>query len=446
LSSDSSVPRGEGDVGNTGYSLYVLGVMFVLTMLNVMDRQVLSIVVEPVRAEFGLSDSQMGILTGSAFAFANLLAVVPVGRMADLSNRAKVIAGGLFVWSALTALTGASRAYWHLFLTRVGVGACETVGSGPAQSLIADYFPPERRGMALSILASGGMLGAMAGFAIGGLLADAVGWRQTFIFFGVPGMFLAILLVFTVRDPGRANPVSTMTAADVGETASDVSTEAPTFLGVLRYLFGLRSFRHLVVGGSLNSFENWSLLAWAPAAMMRAHGLTATEVGARLATSMTLFSALGLVLAGFLADRLGRHDLRWYMWLPATASVTATPFLVAFLIAADPDVGFVLIMPGALLNTMWVGSSFAVVQLLAHSRMRATAGAIFSLITAGLIGQGLGPAFVGVLSDHLAPQYGSDALRYALAFATISGIWGAIHLLIGARSLIGDLAEAKSER
>jgi MFS family permease len=254
------------------YSNYVLLMMFTLTALNVMDRQVLAVLVEPVKGEFGLSDAEMGLLTGSAFALAHVLAMVPVGRLADVSNRRNIIAAGLFLWSALTALTGASRAYWHLFTTRVMVGACETVGAGPAQSLIADYFPPDRRGMALSLHAAGGTFGAMAGFAIGGLLADAVGWRWTFVCFGVPGMLIAFVLASTVREPGRG-----------GVDAHDGESEAPRFAEVLRYLARLKSFRHLVIAGSLNAFANWALLAWAAAAMMRAHDLSATEAGVRLA-------------------------------------------------------------------------------------------------------------------------------------------------------------------
>ncbi len=409
------------------YSHYVLFMMFALTALNVMDRQVLSVLVEPVKNEFGLSDAEMGLLTGTAFAFAHVLAMVPVGRLADIGNRRNIIAAGLFLWSALTVLTGASRVYWHLFLTRLGVGACETVGSGPAQSLISDYFPAERRGMALSIHASGGTFGAMAGFAIGGLMADAVGWRWTFVCFGVPGMMLALVLASTVREPGRG---------DIDGVA--VVGEAPRFTEVLRFLQRMPSFRHLVLAGSLNSFANWAMLAWAAAAMMRAHDLSATEAGSRLAVSMTLFSALGLIVAGFAADRLGRRDVRWYMWLPGMASLGAFPFLVAFLLCPDPDVAFWVVIPGAFMTSMWVGTYNATVQLLARPHMRATAGSLFSLISAGLIGQGLGPVFVGILSDRLEMDYGDDALRYALAVAIAAGVWGAVHSFLGARNLRSD--------
>ena len=406
---------------------YVLGVMFALTALNVMDRQVLSMLVEPVKQEFGLSDSQMGLLTGSAFALSHALAMIPVARLADLGSRRLVIATGLFAWSALTALTGAAQAYWHLFVTRVGVGACETVGSGPAQSLLSDTFPPERRGTALSIHASGGTFGAMAGFAIGGLLADAVGWRWTFVCFGAPGLLLALVLWRTVAEPRRG--------VFDGGLAEE---QPPSLLDTLRFLGRIPSFRHVVLAASLNAFVNWALLSWAAAAMMRGHGLSATEVGARLAVSMTLSSALGLIAAGVFADRLGRRDAHWYLWLPAAASVGAVPFVVAFLLWPNPAQAFWLVVPGAFLNSMWVGTYNAVIQSLAKPRMRAMASAMNTLISTGLIGQGLGPLLVGVLSDRLEPSYGKDSLRVALAVAVSAHLWGAIHSLLGARTLRAD--------
>lgn len=424
------------------YANYVLGTMFVLTALNVMDRQVLAVLVEPVKNEFGLSDAEMGLLTGSAFALAHVVAMVPVGRLADVGHRRNVIAIGLFLWSALTVLTGASRVYWHLFLTRVGVGASETVGSGPAQSLLSDYFSVARRGMALSVHASGGTFGAMAGFALGGLLADAVGWRLTFVCFGIPGLLLTLLLLLTVREPARgavdglSESVDGSSSGGEGAIAGERGGEDDSSLwSVLRYLLGLRTYRQLLIAGALNAFANWSLLAWATAAMMRGHALSATEAGARIASSVTLFSAAGLIAAGLLSDRLGRTDIRWYMWLPAVASMLAYPFLLAFLLLPDPDLAFWVVIPGAFLNTMWVGTFNASIQLLARPRMRATANSFFVLLTTGLIGQGLGPVFVGVLSDWLEPAYGVDALRYALAVAVATSVWAALHSVLGTRTL-----------
>jgi len=406
------------------YARYVLGVMFLLTALNVMDRQVLAALAEPVKAEFGLSDSVMGLLLGSAFGFAHVVAMVPAGRLADRGSRRNVIAGGLFLWSVLTALTGLASAAWHLFATRIGVAMGETVGSGPAQSLLADYFPVDRRAAALSIHASGGTMGAMVGAALGAAIGQAFGWRWAFVIFGVPGLLLAVLLWATVREPTRG-------AAD-GATSAE---EAPRFREVLGTLVRLRSFRHLMVAGSLNCVANYALLGWSVAAMMRAHDLSQAEAGARVGFQVMLFSALGVIVAGLVTDRLGKRDLRWYLWWPGIASAFAFPFLAAFLLLPDPEVAFLVAIPGAFLNTMWVGTFNATVQLLAQPSMRATSSSIFLMITSGLVGQGLGPSAVGFLSDALAPAYGADSLRYALAAALSVSVWASGHCFMAGRTL-----------
>ena len=231
----------------------------------------------------------------------------------------------------------------------------------------------------------------------------------------------------TVREPRRGA---------IEGAASD--EEPPSLAETLRFLGRIPSFRHVVLAASLNAFVIWALLSWAAAAMMRGHGLSTTEVGARLAISMSLSSALGLIAAGYLADRLGRRDARWYLWLPAAASVGAIPFVVAFLLWPDPAQAFWLVVPGAFLNTMWVGTYNAVVQSLAKPRMRAMASAMNTLISTGLIGQGLGPLLVGILSDRLEPSYGKDALRVALAVAVFAHLWGAIHNLLASRTLRAD--------
>jgi len=408
------------------YSRYVLLSCFALTALNVMDRQVLSILIEPIRNEFSISDSLMGLLTGTAFALSHAVAMLPIARWADVGNRRDIMAAGMLIWSALTALTGAANAYWQLVLTRIGVGACETVGSGPAQSLLSDYFPPERRAGALSIHASGGTLGALVGFAIGGLLADLVGWRWTFVCFGVPGILLAVVMWLSVREPER------------GAIEGLQDSEQPGFIETLHYLAGLRTFRQVVTAGAINATVSWSLLTWAAAAMMRAHDLTTAEVGGRLALTMTLPMAGGLVLAGVLSDRLGRRDSRWYLWLPAMASTLAVPFSLAALLSGDPAAAFLWLTPGALFSNTWVGTYNSVVQGLAKPRMRAMGSAVHVLVGTA-IGQGIGVPLVGVLSDWLEPTYGVDSLRYALCAVVCTGLWASLHALLAARTYPEDL-------
>ena len=433
--STPSAPRpGEpSSLPSRGYANYVLGVFFALTALNVMDRQVLSLLIEPIKREFQVSDTAMGLLSGTSFTLFHVLAALPVSRWADRRNRRNLIASGLLAWSALTAATGLARSYAQIFVARVGVGIGETVGSGPTQSLIADYFPPERRAAALSILGSGGVVGSLLAFALGGLLAEAYGWRLTFVFFGAPGVVLALVLWLTVREPLRG---AVEGLVDSGQTES--VGECVRFLG------SLPAFRHVVVAGALNAFANYTLLTWAQPFLMRSHELSISQAGFTLAFAMSLCSTLGLWTSGFAGDRLGRQDPRWYCWLPAGASALSVPLVLAFLFAPALDTAIAFLVPAAFFNTMWLGNFNAVVQGVARPRMRAVASALNVALNSG-VGLGLGPLAVGWLSDQLQPSLGVDSLRYAIAVAVFAALWASLHALLAARTLRVDLEAKRRE-
>lgn len=409
------------------YANYVLGIFFALTALNVMDRQVLSLLIEPIKREFRVSDAAMGLLSGTSFTLFHVLAALPVSRWADRHNRRNLIATGLLAWSALTAATGLARSYAQIFAARVGVGIGETVGSGPTQSLIADYFPPARRAAALSILGSGGVVGSLLAFALGGLLAEAYGWRLTFLFFGAPGVALALLLWLTVREPLRG---AVEGLVDSGQTES--------VRDCVRFLGSLPAFRHVVVAGALNALANYTLLTWAQPFLMRSHQLSISQAGLTLALAMSACSTLGLWVSGFAGDRLARRDPRWYCWLPALASALSVPLVLAFLFAPALDSAIAFLIPAAFLNTMWLGNFNAVVQGVARPRMRAVASALNVALNSA-VGLGLGPPAVGVLSDLLQPSLGADSLRYAMAAAVLSALWASLHALWAARTLRVDL-------
>ncbi len=416
-----------------GYSRYVLGILFCLTALNVMDRQVLATLNEPIKAAFDASDTMMGLLLGTSFTIFHVLSALPIARWADRGNRRSIIAGGLFAWSILTAITGAAQNFVHVFATRMGVGIGETVGSGPTQSILADYFPPERRAAAYSILGSGGVVGSMLGFALGGWLAQNFGWRLTFVFFGLPGIALAGLLFFTVKEPVRG--------AFDGLAVSD---EREGIREAIGFLASLPSFRHVVAAGALNAFANYAMLSWAQAFLMRVHNLSIQDAGFTLALAMSASTTLGLWTSGFVSDHLGARDPRWYAWVPAGASVATVPLLVSFLLAPNLNSAIAFLVPAAFFNTMWLGTGNAIIQGLAKPRMRATAGALNVLLNSG-VGYGLGPFTVGALSDWLAPSYGVDSLRYALLIAVLPQLWAALHSFLASRSLRLDL-RAKEER
>ncbi|MCH2170635.1 MFS transporter [Myxococcota bacterium] len=421
MSSSAPVPNSDA------YSRYVLALFVGLGILNVLDRQVLATLIEPIKAEFDISDLGMGLLSGAAFTIVHIIAAFPVSRWADHANRRSIIAAGLFAWSALTAATGLAQSYVQIFLARMGVGIGETVGGGPTQSLVSDYFPPERRAVAFSVLGSGGVLGSMLGFGVGGWLAETVGWRWTFVCFGVPGVALALLIRATVAEPARG-------ALDGFETPPERSSLGECF----RYLLGLRSFNHVVISTGLNAVANYTLFTWSLAFLMRTHGLSISEAGVTLSLAMSVSTALGLWASGFVGDRLGRRDPRAYVYVPAVASCIAMPLAAGFLLASDLRTAVLCLVPSAFFGTMWLGNGHAVVQGLARPNMRATAAAMSVLITSG-VGFGIGPVIIGWISDRLAPTHGDAALGYALLVGVLPYLWSAVHNLLAARTLVDDL-------
>ena len=414
------------------YSRYVLGVFFCMGVLNVLDRQVLSTLIEPIKREFGVSDTAMGLLSGTSFTIFHLLAALPVARWADHGNRRSIIAMGLFFWSAFTAATGLARTFIQIFVLRTGVGIGETVTGGPTHSIVSDYIPPERRAVAYSILGSGGVVGSMLGFGLAGWLAETVGWRLTFVFFGAPGIALALLLRFTVREPERG-----------ALEGIQVSQRSESTRDAIRFLVSLPSFRHVVISTGLNAVANYTLFTWGLAFLMRTHGLTITEAGITLAVAMSISTTLGLWTSGFVGDRLGRRDPRWYLFVPAAASCLALPLVGGFLLAPDLRTAVACLVPAAFFGTMWLGNGNAVVQSLARPSMRATASAVNQLVHSG-VGYGLGPVAVGWLRDRLTPSYGDDALRYALLVGVLPYLWSVVHNLLASRTLHRDL-QAKHE-
>ena len=421
---------GSDDAG-PGYARYVLGIVFLTSAVSMLDRQILVILIPPIQSEFGVSDTEMGLLTGLGFAAVYSVAGLPVARWADHAVRRSIIALGLLVWSGLTMVTGASTSFFHVFAARMGVGIAQTAAGGPVQSLVSDYFPPERRAGALGLLATGGALGMALALLLGGWVNELFGWRWAFVAAGLPGVGLAAIVRFTVREPIRG-------AMEVAgsDTASYSSRE------VWRFLAGLPSFRHLLACTALHAFASMGASAWIPAFLIRAHGLGTGAAGSWLALVAAL-AFVGTLGGGLLADRLGRRDARWYMWLPGIATLAGIPFAAAFLLSEEvvPE-GIAWYAVAALVGGVWTGPSFALVQGLAKVSMRATAAAFVSL-TINLIGMGLGPLAVGALSDALAPSYADDGLRYALLLLLAANGWAAVHHFLAARTLRVDL-EAKA--
>ncbi len=396
-------------------------------VFNFIDRQILAILLEPIKQELQVSDTAMGFLTGIAFALFYTIAGIPIARWADRGTRRTIIALGIAVWSVMTALSGLARSFPQLTLARIGVGVGEAAASPPAHSLISDYFPPERRATALGIYTMGAYLGILFGLLLGGWINEFFGWRMAFFVVGLPGLVLALVVRLTLREPPRGHSEG---LTDPGEQQSTRE--------VLRYLWALRSFRHLSIAASLYGFAGYGFGAWAPAFLMRVHDMGTGETATWLGLSIGLGGAAGAYLGGRISDGLGASDARWFMRVPALGALAAIPFYVLFLFLPDKLPALLCFIPAAVLSAFYVGPTFAMTQGLAKLHMRAMASAILLFIL-NLIGLGLGPQAVGILNDLLADEFGKEAIRYSLLITGVTNVWAVGHSFLAARTLREDL-------
>ncbi|MAG29774.1 MAG: MFS transporter [Deltaproteobacteria bacterium] len=411
-------------------SRYALGLLSLVYAVNLMDRQLLSILLEPIKQDLGISDTALGFLTGFAFAIFFSVAGIPIARWADRGSRRDVIAIGLVLWSLATAASGLALSFVHLALARIGVGVGEAAGNPPAQAMISDYFPPERRATAIAVFTMGANVGIMMGLVAGGWLADQVGWRQTFLIVGLPGIALALVIRLTLREPSRG----------ASEGRGDIDAP-PSLAEVLRYFARMRTYRHICAATALYNFASYGFLAWVPTFLIRVHEMSPTEVGLSLGPIAGIAGAAGTLTGGLLGDRLGLRDVRWRMWIPAVGGLGTAPFLFAFLFLPDASQAVLCYVPIAFFGAIWSGPTYAIVQGLAKLRMRAMAAAVL-IFALNFFGMGLGPQIVGLLNDLLDVRFAGEAIRYSLLLVGLAKIWGSLHSVLGARSLEADLRSA----
>ncbi len=411
-----------------GYRRYVLGILLVVYTFNYLDRQILSILLEPIKHDLGLSDTALGFLTGIVFALFYATLGVPIAMLADRANRKKIIAISLAIWSGMTALSGTATSFLQLTFYRIGVGVGEAGGSPPAHSLLADYFPPEKRSTALGIYSLGVPFGILFGFLIGSQIYELIGWRAAFMVVGIPGLLLAIIMWLTVKEPPRG---LTEAAPQTG------GGDAPSLITVVRFIMASPTLRHVLAGSTLIAFTGYGFVTWGATFLIRSHGMSVGDVGIALALIIGTFGGLGTFFGGYLADKLQARDPRWQSWVVAVPSlVVAVPGIAMFLVDSTVLTLALFTLP-AITGSLFLGPSLAMVQNLVHLRMRAVASA-FYLFVLNLIAMGGGPQFVGLMSDWLAPTYGEDSLRYALLIGSLFAIWGAFHYIWAAKTLVAD--------
>lgn len=406
---------------------YALSVLVVVYTFNFIDRQILSILLEPIKQDLHLSDTQLGLLTGFAFALFYATLGIPIARYADKGNRRNLVALALTIWSGMTALSGIAQNFWHLLAARIGVGVGEAGCSPPAHSMISDYFPAEKRATALGIYSLGIPFGILFGFVAGGWLNEFFGWRVAFFVVGVPGLLLALLVRFTLREPPRG----------MAEGRVDTGSQ-PTIGETFRYLWAKRSFRHLAFGGGLTAFVGYGVVTWMPSFLIRSHGMETGDAGTYLGLILGIPGGIGIAAGGWMADRYGARDTRWYLWVVSVALLAGVPFAVGVYLADSAIVALIcLILPVALGN-FYQATTFSQTQGLVSLRMRAVAAAVLLFIL-NIIGLGAGPQAVGIVSDLLRDSYGNESLRYSLLLFSFVNIWAAWHYYVAGKHLAADL-------
>ena len=380
-----------------------LAILLVVYILNFMDRWVITILLQPIKEELLLADWQLGLLNGFAYAILSSAAGIQLARMAERGNRVRILTACVVFWSVLTALCGLVTSFWQLVLARMGVGMGEAGGLPASHSLLADYFPPERRALAHSIYGLGLPVGGMFGMILGGVLVDIAGWRSAFIVVGLPGLLVAMLVRFGLREPprGRYDPAPDPTAAALEET--------PALRHVAARLWQRPTTRHILIGLTLAVMLGNTGTSFLAPYMVRRFDLSYSQVAILVGATNFLTAAIGMLAGGILTDRLGRKDTRWYMWIPAAGLVLAIPLTLTAYMQDSALMMAVFLTPAGLLVATYLAPSFATLHNLAQPRSRATVTAIVG-ICMGLIGAGFGPLIGGItidlLAEHLFRQAG----------------------------------------
>jgi MFS family permease len=407
---------------------YVLALLTTVYALNFLDRTIFNVLIEPIKKEFTLSDTTMGLLAGFGFVLFYSLLGIPIARVADRLSRRNIVALAFAFWSAMTFLCGMASSVATLAVARVGVGIGESAGTPASQSMIADLFDKNERPRALGIYAIGTYLGVFLGYFIGGYINQHYGWRTAFFSAGLPGIALAAILWLTIAEPKRSANAEIFTPEPIGPT--------------LGFLASQRSFVIVLVGFCLTTYTNYATAAWIPPFMARVHHLSSAEIGTYAGTFKGLFGMAGTLVGGLLVAQISRRDDRWKLWAPAITSGLAGPAFALCMLTPDFATMIAALAATSFLVGFHLGPIFAIAQTVARPSMRALASAII-LLTATCFGQGVGPLAVGMINDALKNDYGAEAVRYSLLSAAVTTVLGALLFVWAAASISGDIRRAR---
>jgi MFS family permease len=382
------------------YRLTVLAILILAYTFNFLDRQILGILAGSIKKDLGLTDSQLGLMGGLAFALFYTALGIPIAWLADRSSRTWIITISLALWSAFTAACGLAGGFWQLFLCRMGVGVGEAGGVAPAYSVIADYFPKAQRARALAAYSFGIPVGSALGILFGGLIAHAIDWRAAFIVVGLAGVLLAPVFRLVVKEPVRG-------AHDVAPAA------APPSGGGVGVLVRKPAFWLISLAAAASSVCGYGVAFWLPSFFERSLGMGLVDRSLFLGAITLVGGTAGVWAGGWLGDRLGARNRAAYLLVPAAAFLLALPCFFFAIRSTSLPMAFVLFLIPQGLNLVWLGPVITAVQHLVPAAQRSTASACFLFVN-NLIGLGLGTWYFGAVSDALTPRFGAESLRYAI--------------------------------
>jgi predicted MFS family arabinose efflux permease len=411
---------------------YVLVLLTAVAAVNFLDRQILGVLLEPIRAEFGLADWVLGLLTGFAFAVFYASLGIPIAALADRYSRRNIIVVSTGFFSVMTAVCGMAQNFWHLFLARVGVGVGEAGTMPASQSIVSNLFPIQNRATAMGLLATGGNIGLMLGLLIGGWVNEWWGWRWAFVAAAIPGVLLALTIWITVDEPKRP-PNPGPRPHPVKETGAAIA-----------YMARVPSIRWFTAGGALYGLTGYGIYTFMPSYFIRYHDLSTGEAGTVISIMTGVLGAIGTFTGGWICARLAaRRGVSWNGWVPAIAITLSAPVMTAMLLSDNTWLVISLFVVPGFLSSVYAGPTWAIIQELVAPARRAMAASVYMLIF-NLIALGLGPVFTGTVSSAIEPMVGAQSLRYAMVAVVLISLLGAWCYVMAARTVARDLERLRA--
>ena len=410
-------------VASRNYRTYVLSALGVVALFNFFDRSIFSVLAVSIKSDLDLSDTQIGLLGGFGFALFYAIVGIPLARIADRHNRVTLVSACLAVWSLATAACGVASGFISLLLARVGVGAGEAGCFPPSYSVLSDYYPPARRAFAIGVFHFWGNIGFLMGLVGAGILSDLFGWRAAFIIFGLPGVLFAVILKLTVREPVRG-------ALDNARTPMEAGLRE-----AVKVLIARGAYIHLLIAYSLSALAFYAILLWLPQFFARTFSMTQSELGIYYGFAFGGGMIVGVGLGAVIAPRFIAKNRRWEMLFPAIAALLSLPLALGILVVPSQTTALILTFLFCAFASAGLGPGFAAVQSLSEPGIRATASALV-LFAAAIVGQGLGPTLVGILSDALSASLGERSLSFSIAFTAGAFGWSSLHGWLGSRRFL----------